>query len=355
MKKSSLRSFGGSVFLTKRELLYLCNIGQLRVLINRVCNDPSDFDRLFGVGLSTSPLDVDNCCVVKFEVASLNKRVDKSAVKKDLFSLEVSDVLAIAPIKRVDAESLMDLVDGRYRNLFVDPIEDRWQSWMQRESVRIHRRSFDRLLVLSEQKGITRAESTNPRVEKLLAVAMGHDSVEKSGQEDLSLRFFAAIRNLAEDVGTSVGMVTSPFNVMDAWEKLIGCESKTDLGAGQEKIRKVLSKRAGEVLSLESLERGGLLSKLRKQQRSAPEAYNKEVQPIMMSYCLYANYRIIGGVFGVDEFSETLRVLRRVEKDKSAWLYTLFVASQLEPEVVFLQTSSVNSSPPAELSPLQAE
>jgi hypothetical protein len=131
---------------------------------------------------------------------------------------------------------------------------------------------------------------------------------------------------------------------MDAWEKLIGFDSKTDLGADREKIRKVLSKRAGEVLSLESLERGGLLSKLRKRQRSAPGAYNKEVQPIMMSYCLYANYRIIGGVFGVDEFSETLRVLRRVERDKSAWLYTLFVASQLEPEVVFLQTSSINTT-----------
>ena len=355
MENSSLRSFGGSVFLTKKELLYLCNNGQLRLLVNRVCKDSSDIDRLFSVGLSTSPLDVDNCCVVRFEVAGFAKRVDRSAVKKDLFSLEARDVMAIAPIKRVDADALTDLVDARYRILFEDPIEDRWQSWMKRESVRIHRRSCDRLLEWSKQKRMTKTESTDARIENLLAIAMGLDSVEKSEHEDLSLRFFAAIRYLAEEVGTGLGMIASPFKVMDAWEKLIGFESKTDLGAGRERISKILSKRAGEYLSLESLERGGLLSKLRKRQRSASEAYNKEVQPVMMSYCLHANYRIIGGVFSVDEFSKALQVLRRVEKDRSAWLYTLFVASQLEPEVVFLQTSSVNSSSPAELFPPQAE
>jgi hypothetical protein len=184
---------------------------------------------------------------------------------------------------------------------------------------------------------------------------MGLDSVEKSEHEDLSLRFFASIRYLAEEVGSGLGVIASPFKVMDAWEKLIGFESKTDLGSGRERISKILSKRAGESLSLESLERGALLSKLRKRQRSASEAYNKEVQPVMMSYCLHANYRIIGGVFSVDEFSEALRVLRRVEKDRSAWLYTVFVASQLEPEVVYLQTTIVDTSSPAELFPPQAE
>jgi hypothetical protein len=355
MEKLRPKSLSGSIFVTKRELLYLCNTGQLRVLADRVCEDSSDSDRLFSVGLSTSPLDVDNCCVVKFEVINFTDQVDKSAVRKDLFWLEACDVLTIAPIKRLDADSLMDLVNEKYRSLFVEPIEDRWQSWLQRESVRIHRRSFERLLEWSGQKKMTKAESNSPRIEALLAVAIGQKSPAKAGEKDLSMRFLGAIKHISEDVGAGVGTVTSAFGVMDVWEKLVEIEATTNLETSWEKLRKVLSKRAGEVLSIESLERGGLLSKLRKRQRSASGAYSKEVQPLMMSFCLRANYRIIGGVFGRDDFLEALRVLQKFEKDKAAWLYTLFVASQMEPEVVYLQTSGGMAGVPAELSSPQAE
>jgi len=355
VKRSALKSFTGSIFVTKKELLYLCNIGQLRVLVGRVSNDLSNSERLFSVGLSTSPLDVDNCCVVRFEVGNFAQQVDKSAVKQDLFLLEARDVIAIAPIKKVDLESLKDLVDMRYQSLFIDPIEEQWQSWMHRESIRIHRRSFDRLLEWSGQKKMTKAESTNPRTEALLAIAMGHNSVEKPGEDDLSVRFLAAIKHLAEEVGASVGTVGGLFEIMNVWEKSIGTKSKTDLGSSWDKFSKRLSRRAGEVLTLENLERGGILGKVRKRQKSVSGAYDKEVQPLVMSYCLYANYRIIGGVFRPDEFSEALLVLRKTEKDRAAWLYTLFVASQLEPEIVYLQTSSGDTSISGQLFPPGSE
>lgn len=323
------------------------------MLVGRVSNDVSDPERLFSVGLSTSPLDVDNCCVVRFQVGNFAQRVDKSAVRQDLFLLEARDVVAIAPIKKVDLESLKDLVDMRYQGLFIEPIEEQWQSWMHRESVRIHRRSFDRLLEWSGQKKMTKAESTNPRIEALLTVAMGHKSAEKPGEDDLSVRFLSAIKHLAEEVGASVGTVGGLFEIMNVWEKSIGRKSETDHGPSWEKHSKRLSRRADEVLSLESLERGGILGKVRKRQMSMSGAYDKEVQPLVMSYCLYANYRIIGGVFGPDEFLEALRVLRKTEKVRAAWLYTLFVASQLEPEFVYLQTSSSEATPPVELFPIE--
>ena len=349
-----LKSFTGSIFVTKKELLYLCNIGQLRVLVGRVSNDLNNSERLFSVGLSTSPLDVDNCCIVQFEVGNFSQQVDKSAVRQDLFLLEARDITAIAPIKKVDVESLKDLVDMRYQSLFIDPIEEQWQSWMHRESVRIHRRSFDRLLEWSSQKKMTKVESTNPRIEALLSVAMGHNSAEKLGENDLSVRFLASIKHLAEEVGASVGTVGGLFEVMSIWQRSIGLKSQTDLGPSWEKFSKRLSRRAGEVLALENLERGGILGKVRQRQRSVSGAYDKEVQPLVMSYCLYANYRMIGGVFGPEEFSEALRVLRKTEKDRAAWLYTLFVASQLEPEIVYLQTSSSEVATPAELFPRES-
>lgn len=348
-------ALSGSILLTKRELLHLCNTGQLRVLVNRVCSDPSGLDRLFAVGISTSPLDVDNSCVVGFEIANFAQRVDEFALKKDLFVLEALDLRTIAPVKRVDTESLADLVDSRYRGLFVDSIQERWQSWVQRESVRIHRRSFDRLIRWSGQKKMSKAEAADPRIDQLLKVSIGHDSVKQLEVNDLSLRFLAELKGLSEELGPTVGTVASPFQVMDAWEKLIGFKSKKDFTSSRDKFRKSVLRRSGDSLTLENLERGALLSKLRKRQKSSAEAYDKEVQPIMMSYCLYANYRIIGDVFGVDEFSDAVRVIRKTEKDRAAWLYTLFVASRLEPDVIYLQTTSGDTSAPSELFPRTIE
>jgi len=348
-------ALSGSILLTKRELLHLCNTGQLRVLASRVCSDRNVPDRLFAVGISTSPLDVDNSCVVRFEVSNFAQRVDEFAVKKDLFVLEALDLRTIAPVKRVDADSLVDLVDSRYRGLFVDSIQERWQSWMQRESVRIHRHSFDRLLTWSGQKRMSKTEAADPRINQLLKVSIGHESVGQSEVKDLSLRFLAELKYLAEEIGPKVGTVASPFEVMDIWEKLIGFKSKIDFTSSREKFRKSVLRRSGESLTLENLERGALLSKLRKRQKSSAEAYDKEVQPIMMSYCLYANYRIIGDVFGVDEFSDAVRVIRKTERDRAAWLYTLFVASRLEPDVIYLQTTNGDTSAPSELFPRAIE
>lgn len=323
--------------------------------MNRVCSDSSGLDRLFAVGISTSPLDVDNSCVVGFEVANFAQRVDEFALKKDLFALEALDLRTIAPVKRVDTESLVDLVDSRYRGLFVDSIQERWQSWMQRESVRIHRRSFDRLIRWSGQKRMSKAEAADPRIDQLLKVSIGQDSVEQLEVSDLSLKFLAELKDLAEELGPTVGTVASPFQVMDAWERQIGFKSKIDFTSSREKFRKSVLRRSGESLTLENLERGALLSKLRKRQKSSAEAYDKEVQPIMMSFCLYANYRIIGEVFGVDEFSEAIRVIRKTERDRAAWLYTLFVASRLEPDVVYLQTTNSDTFAAKELFPREIE
>ena len=353
MKASS--ALTGSILLAKRELLHLCNAGELRVLTSRVCSDSNDLDRLFAVGISTSPLDVDNSCVVGLEVANFAQRIDKSAVKRDLFVLEALDLRTIAPVKRVDVEALVDLVDSRYRELFVDSIEERWQSWMRRESVRIHRRSFDRLIEWSGQKKMSKVDAADPRIEKLLAASIGQELVEQMEVKDLALKFLSEVKYLAEELGPKVGTLASPFEVMEAWEKLIGYKSKVDSMLDREKIRKSLSRRSGEALTLENLQRGGLLSKLRKRQQSSGEAYGKEVQPIMMSYCLDANYRIIGHVFSVDEFSEAVRVIRKIEKDRAAWLYTLFVASRLEHDVVYLQTTASAASAPTELFPRAIE
>jgi len=341
----------GSILLTKRELLYLCNTGQLRVLTGRVCDESSNPDRLFAVGLSTSPVDVDNCCIVRLQVTDFAKRVDKTAIKKDLFVLEVRDVQTIAPIKKVDSESLVSLVNERYQGLFTDPIEDRWRSWMQSESVRIHRRSFGHLLKWSGQKGLSRADSADPRIENLIAESLGHESHVKPDLKDLSLRFLAEVKHLAENMGPRVGTVTSPFHAMDVWEKLVGPKSSITSGAKPEKVPKSLLTRSKEPLSFDGLKRGALLSKLRKRQRDAHWAYNKEVQPIMMSCCLYANYRLTGGVFTVDHFSEALQILRQTEKDRAAWLYTLFIASRLEPDVVYLHTSGSGTDLQTELFP----
>lgn len=351
MDKKSSSALNGSILLSKRELLHLCHMGSLRVLTSRVCVDSTQPDRLFAVGLSASPLDVDNCCVVGIRIANRRQRTDESAIKSDLFLLEAFDIQTIAPIKKVDAESLVDLIDSRYQKFFIDPIEKQWQSWMKRESVRIHRRSFERLIKWSGQKELTRTESARRRVDRLLAVSIGNESSGDPDEKDLALRFLAKVQHLAEALGSGVGSVTSAFDVMNAWEKLIGLKPGSELGSGWEKVSGSLLKRSSEALSLEGLKRGALLGKIRKRQRSFAEAYDQEVQPIMMSYCLSANYRIIGDVFTVDEFSEAVRAIRTTEKSKAAWLYTLFVASRLEPDVIFLQTTSSEFLAPKELFP----
>jgi hypothetical protein len=329
-----------SILLQKREFVYFCGAGTLRVLASRVVGAEQPRERVFSVGVSSSPIDVSNCVVVQLRPPKGADRYHADAIRKDLMVISAEQIASISPVKLIDAQPLRDLVDDHFKELFVDTCEPEWKIWMRRESIDLHLGSFRRLLEWSGQKPLLKSESKSQRLKNLVEVASGGESGSTINSDDVSMKFLANLHYLAERLGSEVGQVTTPFEVMSRWGEINNVSKEHGFQGRAEKLQRKLKKLESVALTYENLEEKKLLAKIRKQAQNHKEIYSKEVQPLVMSFILDANYRIIGDVFSVADFVAALGAIRRVEKDRAAWLYTLFIACRLETEVIYTHTTT---------------
>lgn len=97
-------------------------------------------------------------------------------------------------------------------------------------------------------------------------------------------------------------------------------------------------------ISVESLLKSGNGKKIRSLERKASHLFNKELRPVIMAVITETNYRLAGEVFGLKYFKRCLTVVQKFEGRIAARTYTLFVACQLGPEVVYLSMHKIKES-----------
>jgi hypothetical protein len=333
-----------NVLLRKAELLYFCNYGKIRILRGRIVSEAQGIPRVLATGISTSPSDADNCVIIGLNASWEASAPHHLAQKKDIIWLETSSIERISTIKRVDDEPLRAAVGAHYSSMFVSNFEDAWLAWLAEESVTLHLDAAQKLLAWSKLKSLSKKETTSAEFAEVITAMLGLPQSHSSESSSLSARFFRSLARLAKTIGPSIGTTHSPFLLADAWLALSRGDSSSADEPKPNANERFLKKLERAEISIESLTSQKVVKRLRALERQHRTIFDKQLRPLLMATVADTNYRIVGGVFQLDDYTRYLEVIKTFEGVSAARTYAIYVACRLGPDVV---ATTLSDSRPA--------
>lgn len=333
-----------NVLLRKAEMLYFCNYGKIRILRSRIVSETQGIPRVLAAGISTSPSDADNCVIIGLNASWEASAPHALAQKKDIIWLETPAIERISTIKAVDDEPLRAAVGAHYSSMFVSNLEDAWLAWLAEESVTLHLDAAQKLLTLGHLKPLSKKEVNSAEFAEVITAMLGLPQRHISENSSLSARFFRSLPRLAKTVGPSIGTTHSPFLLAEAWLALSRVDTSSTDEPKPNANERFLKKLERAEISIESLTSQKVVKRLRALERQHQTLFDKQIRPLLMAAVADTNYRIVGGVFQLDDYTRYLEVIKTFEGVSAARTYAMYVACRLGPDVVATTLSTSRSN-----------
>ncbi len=323
------------LFLRKSELLSFVNVGRLRILSKRVISDSELTEKVFAVGITTSPTDAENCVVVGLANSWNKSKAHRLSNNRDLVWLELNDLVSISPIKEVDEAPLKEIVSDSFVSIFRPTVEAKWLKWVAAESIDIHLEAAQELLGKLELPLFSKKTIQGSGLRSLTRAILGLEAEELTKEFSLSQKFFANLPAMAREVGVTRGSIRSILRVAKAWANLNKVQISDDIDQKfWADIEKFIDKTPSELIEVTDPGLKKVMSKSRVCERRFASIYTKELRPLLMAAVIDSSYRISGEVFKVDDLKRIVKAIDHFEGHKAAQLFTLFVACRLGPELV---------------------
>lgn len=323
------------LFLRKSELLSFLNVGRLRILSKRIVADFELNEKVFAVGITTSPTDAENCVVVGLASIWSKAKAHTLANNRDLIWLELDDLVSIASIKELDEAPLKEIVSDRFVSIFQPAVEAKWLKWVATESIDIHIEAAQELLAIFELPAFSRKIFQGSALRSITRAILGFEAEVVTESLNLSHKFFANLPLMARNVGVTRGSIHSVLQVAKAWENLNKVQISTEIDQKfWADIEKFLDKTPSELIEVANPRLKKVMSRSRACERRFPSIYTKELRPLLMAAVIDSSYRISGEVFKIDDLKRLVNAIDHFEGFKAAQLFVLFVVCRLGPELV---------------------
>jgi len=330
------------LFLRKSELLSFVNVGRLRILTKRVVADSELTEKVFAVGITTSPTDAENCVVVGLASSWNESKAHALANNRDLIWLELNDLVSISPIKELDEAPLKEIVSERFVSIFQPAVEAKWLKWVATESIDIHLEAAQELLAKLKLPAFGRKVIQGSALRSTTRAILGFEAEVVTESFSLSQNFFANLPLIAKEVGLTRGSIRSVLRVAKAWENLNKVHNPSEIDQTfWADIEKFIDKTPSELIEVTDPRLKKVMSKSRVCERRFANIYTKELRPLLMAAVIDSSYRISGEVFKVDDLRRLVNAIDHFEGHKAAQLYVLFVACRLGPELVKASQDSI--------------
>ena len=323
-----------NVLLRKAEFLYLCNYGKIRILRNRIIPEDQGIPRVLAAGISTSPTDADNCVVIGLNTSWETSTPHHLAHKKDIIWLETSSIERISTVKAIDEEPLRSAVDVRFSGMFISNVENVWLGWLTEESVTVNLDAAQKLLAWGNLKPLSKKEANSAEFADIVVAMLGLPQGHTAESPSLTVKFFRNLPRLAKTLGPHIGTLHSPFLLTNAWLTLSNENAPSSDESKPRANEKFLKKLERVEISVESLTSQKIVKRLRALERQHQPIFNKQIRPLLMAVVADTNYRIVGEVFQLDDFTRHLETVRAFEGTSAARLYAIYAACRLGPDVV---------------------
>lgn len=330
------------LFLRKSELLSYVNVGRLRILSKRVVSDSELTEKVFAVGITTSPTDAENCVVVGLANSWNKSKAHRLSNNRDLIWLELNDLVSISAIKEVDEAALKEIVSDRFLSIFLPAVEAKWLKWVAAESIDIHLEAAQELLGKLKLPLFSKKIIQGSDLRSLTRAILGFEAEVVTESSILGHSFFANLHLMAREVGVTRGSIRSILRVAKAWANLNKVQISDDIDQKfWANIEKFIDKLPSELIEVTDLRLKKVMSKSRVCERRFASIYTKELRPLLMAAVIDSSYRISGEVFKVDDLKRLVHAIDHFEGHKAAQLFVLFVACRLGPELVKASQGSI--------------
>jgi len=323
------------LFLRKSELLSYVNIGRLRILNKRVVSDSELTEKVFAVGITTSPTDAENCVVVGLANSWNKSKAHRLSNNRDLVWLELNDLVSISPIKERDEAPLKEIVSDNLASIFLPTVEAKWLKWVAAESIDIHLEAAQELLGKLKLPLFSRKVIQGSALRSTTRAILGFEAEVVIGGSTTSQNFFANLPLMAKEVGVTRGSIRSILRVAKAWANLNKVQISDDIDQKfWADVERFIDKTPSELIEVTDPTLKKVMSKSRVCERRFASIYTKELRPLLMAAVIDSSYRISGEVFKVDDLKRLVNAIDHFEGHKAAQLFVLFVACRLGPELV---------------------
>jgi len=323
------------LFLRKSELLSYVNIGRLRILNKRVVSDSELTEKVFAVGITTSPTDAENCVVVGLANSWNKSKAHRLSNNRDLVWLELNDLVSISPIKERDEAPLKEIVSDNLASIFLPTVEAKWLKWVAAESIDIHLEAAQELLGKLKLPLFSRKVIQGSALRSTTRAILGFEAEVVIEGSTTSQNFFANLPLMAKEVGVTRGSIRSILRVAKAWANLNKVQISDDIDQKfWADVERFIDKTPSELIEVTDPTLKKVMSKSRVCERRFASIYTKELRPLLMAAVIDSSYRISGEVFKVDDLKRLVNAIDHFEGHKAAQLFVLFVACRLGPELV---------------------